>query len=230
MENNYLNITIKLFKILKNFDIPRVKKNFIITDRSLTYKHPLGKLLVINEKQILFNKYNINRDIEDTRTDKKTNASNLKYFSNFIKDNVKYIKKLDHLGFSYVCQNLVDEVNKYKAIFINSPFKIYEESSTVNNSLWLFTGHKDYPQSPLVELVLQQGKSSWDNIWNPNIQIHLDTLFNEEDLNKAVNKYFKIKSYHAWELRLSRGLVLKALSLAKVDGVNFNLGLGTNIR
>lgn len=227
---NYLASTIKLFKILKNFDIPQVKNNFIITDKLLTYNHPLGKLLIINEKQILFNEYNINQDLEDTRTNKKTNAANLKYFSNFIKDNINSIRKLDHLGFSYSCQNLVDEVNKYKAIFINSPFKIYEEPSTVNNSRWLFIGHKDYPQSPLIELVLQKGKSSWDNIWNPNIQIHLDTLFDEEDLNKAVNKYFKIKSYYTWELKFSRGLVLKAFSLAKVEGVNFNLGLGTNLR
>ena len=60
----YLKATQNIFKILSKYNVANVNNNFVISENSIVYSHPLGTILKFTEDWILLNNYNLNQKIK----------------------------------------------------------------------------------------------------------------------------------------------------------------------
>jgi len=159
---------------------------------------------------------------------KEVSLSELDNFKKSIKNS---FVRLNHVGISYACSDIEQELSFYKGIIKDSNFSLYEEQSNDPSSKWLFVGSTDDWQSTLFEIVLTKtNPDEYENIWRPHFQIDLDTNFTPAELDKILSKYFGA-NFVSWKLDIPNyGVVLDMGLLGSFNGTKLYLGVGTNLR
>ncbi|MBS3148843.1 hypothetical protein J4219_08240 [Candidatus Woesearchaeota archaeon] len=138
------------------------------------------------------------------------------------------IIRLNHIGLSYSCASIRQEIMQYKKALETSNFKLYEEPSGSKNK-WLFIGDTKNWNAPLFEIVLTQRKNAEITKWTPHFQIDIDSTLSVEELNTALEKTFG--AGFDWKLTIKNyGTVLGMKILGSTNGTKLCLGIGTNLR
>jgi hypothetical protein len=216
--------------ILKILDFLRKSKSIHKISKYKNGIFHLDKLLSISSNKIVINKLlNVESKLL-LKTSSNKNTVNLDKIRLFINSLQPHIVRLNHLGISYGCKNIVNEINQYKDSIKNSSYNLFEEDSGNPTSRWFFVGDTPNWENPLFEIVLAEtNKQLFDN-WNPHFQIDIDTDLTYENISKITNKFFG-NNFEKWKLDIpDYGVVLTMGNLGEVSGTKIYLVIGTNIR
>jgi len=207
-----------------------------ISGQFLTLDGQSAKLLIdgepfveINEESILlFGKEDVSRKIFSDSTEK--NFSHVDFAELEKLCSQVDIVRLNHLGISYVCEDVESEIDHFKNLLVGTKFKIYEEESGFSNQRWFFICNLDSQESPIFELVLTKKIDASLREWVPHFQIDIDTSQSIEELRGLTAKFIK-PEFFDWELDFPDwGVVLGMGKLGNINGTKICLGLGTNLR
>ena len=190
----------------------------------------LGNLVHINYKTIALAGFNIQEKIKPNKIPEKENIKNIEKFDGFIDSIKPSIKRLNHLGISYGCTNISEELKTYIKLAKENHIQLTEEKSDSPKSRWFFIKNSNNWKSPLFEIVLTESPSTIENDWIPHFQIDIDTSLTPQEVSDICKKHFG-KDFVGWELTVpNKGVVLAMGKLGDVSGVNIYLGIGTNLR
>jgi len=188
------------------------------------------QLAEINEKSILMVGNDVTTSIfpaNSTNVSDTIDVDNIKNFFDALDDS---LVRLNHLGISYSCVSIKDELVKIKKILLGTSFKLYEETSDSPHQKWFFIGNLERWENPLFEIVLTQSKTTLCSEWIPHFQIDLDTKLSIEELESLTRNHFR-KGFIDWKLDLPNyGVVLGMGKLSDINGTKIYLGLGTDKR
>lgn len=153
----------------------------------------------------------------------------IRNFQKFVEKAGSRIQRINHIGISYSCENISEEISFYRQALKGSPWKIYQENSG-SDTQWLFIGDTSDWQKPLFEIVLTQSPAKLINEWTPHFQIDIDTTLNYAELKEITDTTFG-KNFNRWELDVKdQGVVLVMGILGSVGETKICLGIGTNLR
>jgi len=208
------------------------------TDRFLSRKNSSSFVLQVNDKPLVeVNEESIsivNGNVT-TRIFPACNSSvsdsigieRIKNFFNELKDS---LVRLNHLGISYSCVNIENELVEIKKLLHGTNFKLYEEPADSASQRWFFIGNLESWENPLFEIVLTESKTSLCTKWIPHFQIDLDTRLNIEELEFLTRNHLK-EGFIDWKLDIPNyGVVLVMGELSNINGTKIYLGLGTDKR
>jgi len=186
-------------------------------------------LITIDENYIsLFSNTNLQEKITLNSALQKSQYIDFKKFEEFCSQ--LDLVKVNHLGISYSCPNIDEEIKFYKTILKDTKFKLYEETSGNPYNRWFFIGNTKHWEDPMFELVLSESKSTKLDDWTPHFQIDFDTYNSYNDLKKYSNKYLG-EEFFSWTLTEKEyGTILAMGKLAEINGTKIYLGLRTNLR
>lgn len=137
--------------------------------------------------------------------------------------------RLNHIGFCYKVASQQTEQKLLITEVKKKNWHIYQEPS-VTDGLWLFIGDTTHWQNPLLEFIpVEKTKNRWEAYWLPHIQIDLDTLLSEKQAKNLLYSVFgqKIQPY---TIAIDGIVYLVNLWLGVINGINFELDLGTDAR
>jgi hypothetical protein len=139
------------------------------------------------------------------------------------------IVRLNHLGFCYRVQSVIQERKNFVSITIKSQFYPYEMTSC-DNSLWLFAGNITQWCDHMLEFLPIENDFGNKEVdyWLPHLHIDIDTGFYYEKIIKVSNSILKgLRSVNAMR---ENGFVTKIrIWLGVISGINIHLDLGTSI-
>lgn len=162
--------------------------------------------------------------------DGSTGDFNPERFESFMQTVQDKLIRLNHLGVSYLCSDLETETQILKTGLSRSGIKLYQEPSPDHSQRWLFAGDRTNWQSPLFELVLNQGDPEQTDFWAPHFQIDLDTALPIEELKQITDQALG-QDFLKWQLDIpDYGTVLAMGVLGSIGKTKIALGLGTNLR
>lgn len=219
---------IKFISILTN-GVDSTDRFLSINQKSATLHIDGGPLIEINEKSILLlGKVDISKKIFPASQKKAlthTNFEQLKEFCSKID-----VVRLNHLGVSYSCADINEELDYLKKLSFETGLKLFEEKSGMDKQRWFFLGNSNSWEYPLFEIVLTESKKSLINEWIPHFQIDIDTNHSFNELNNLTTKYLRA-DFFGWKLDIPNyGVVLAMGSLGNINGTKIYLGLGTKLR
>jgi len=140
------------------------------------------------------------------------------------------IVRLNHLGISYSCASIADELNTFRKLLLGTNFKLYEEPANLPGQRWFFVGNLNNWEDPLFELVLTESEKGLHTEWIPHFQIDLDTTLTIQELETMTTEYLH-EDFIDWQLYIpDYGVVLAMGRLANVCNRAIYLGLGTDLR
>jgi hypothetical protein len=105
----------------------------------------------------------------------------------FISDLGKNIVRINHLGVSYYCSDIDQEIESYKKLLENTSFNLHEEPSGNPNQKWLFVGDVNNWEDPMFEIVLTRKPNKEADKFIPHFQIDLDTTLSFKDIDRIAN-------------------------------------------
>lgn len=218
---NLNNQILKFLSILSKVD--SLKKVI----KKINKKMTISEFIVIDENSIrvfdieLGNKININDSL-------KTDFRDIEKFDKFIHKVFPNIIRLNHVGISYYCLSIKEEMMFYKKRLGTNP--LYEETSGNTYSRWFFLGEISKWENPLFEIVLNKGNTEYINEWIPHFQIDLDTNLQFNEIKKITNEIYG-ENFIKWSLDVPNfGVVLCMGRIFEVGNTKMYLGIGTNLR
>jgi hypothetical protein len=139
------------------------------------------------------------------------------------------IVRLNHLGFCYRVQSVIQERKNFVSITTKSQFYPYEMTSC-DNSLWLFAGNIAQWCDHMLEFL--PIKNDFGNkevdYWLPHLHIDIDTGLHYEKIIKVSNSI--LKGLRSVNTMRENGFVTKIrIWLGVISGINIHLDLGTSI-
>lgn len=137
---------------------------------------------------------------------------------------------MNHVGISYFCKDLNDEIAYYKNLIKDSNLNLYEENSGMAEKKWIFIGDNANWEDTLFELILVESANETQNVWLPDFQIDIDTNLNAEEIKEIANKTIW-NNFIDWELNIpDYGVVLCSGILGDIKGTKISIGIGTKLR
>lgn len=220
-----------ILSVLKSLNSDEFDRFFFQKNHGPILLQIKGKSLVeISEKSISIAGNDITRKILpelDSDTSNSININNIKTFFDALK--CSFIR-LNHLGISYSCVNIENELLEIRKLLHGTNFKLYEEPSDSDDQRWFFIGNLENWENPLFEIVLIESKDSNFTKSIPHFQIDIDTNLTIEELESLTRKYLK-DDFIGWKFDIPNyGIVLGMGELADIGGVKVFLGLGTDKR
>ncbi|MFH1522958.1 MAG: hypothetical protein ABIE43_04055 [Patescibacteria group bacterium] len=219
---------IEILNHLHSLGIEEINKRLEVNDNLLTINSGDQILATIKLDSInLFDSVNLQNKLKvlNKFNEETIDILNLKKFFNKISDS---IIRLNHIGISYYCDNIDQELEKLKNKLKDTIFNIYEEKSGLDNQRWFFVGDNEKWQEPLFEIVLTKIENNENKEWIPHFQIDIDTnldFYELEEICKKFNMQFD------WVLDIAGfGKVLGMKILGNIKGVKLCLGLGPKNR
>lgn len=135
---------------------------------------------------------------------------------------------LNHLGISYYCKDLDDEVSIIKELL--GSHALYEEDCRSRTTKWLFIGNTSKPDEPLFELVLNERTGPVLSSWVPHFQIDIDTTLNIDELKEVIKNHLG-DNWIKWSIDVEGwGTPLVMGRLCSLEGTKVYLAIGTNVR
>ena len=220
---------ITLLEILK--EIYKPAGRFLVTKQEgISLQVGKEPLFTLSPSAFLFlGKVNLN-DKLGVKNQKGADFLKEKEYAAFLKEIVSSIRRLNHLGVGYFCQDSAGEIAILKGCLKDTPFHLFEEKSGLANSRWLFVGNRAVFENPLLEIVLEKRKASWQDKWFPHFQIDLDLALTFEEIRQIADKYFG-QEFFRWELKVAnKGTVLGMGWLGEIEGLKIRLDLGSSLR
>lgn len=148
-------------------------------------------------------------------------------FLNGISEN---LVRLNHVGISYFCDDLQEEIQNLGELSKSADIPLYEERSSEPDEKWLFIGNTNNWEDPMVEFVLNNTANSTIISWKPAFQIDVDTTLTLEQVKALTDQYLG-KGFVQWQLDIpDYGTVLAMGLLGSVGNAKIALGIGTNLR
>lgn len=202
---------------------------FITTHQEIVLKNSGRELARISDSEILISGENWEDKIMTTVTDGNPVKSN-NNFKNFINEVSHFLTRLNHLGISYYCDNIEEEMRNIQVNTKKSGLKTYLEVSDDPDQKWIFIGDTNNWQDPLFEIVLSKVRDGRVDFWRPHFQIDIDTSLAIKDIKRISDRYFGL-GFIKWQLETANiGTVLGMGILGNVGGTKLALGVGTNLR
>lgn len=225
---NQNQIIIKFISTLTN-GVDKADRFLSLNQKSAILQIDSNPLVKINEESILLlGNENINRRIFPASLKMASSNVDFSDLNNFC-SNIDVVR-LNHLGVSYSCRDIGEELGYYKKLSLESGFKLYEEKSGMTNQRWFFLGNLKSWEYPLFEIVLTESRSPLINEWIPHFQIDIDTNQSYEELENMTTKYLKA-DFFSWKLDIPNyGIVLAMGKLGNINGTKIYLGMGTKLR
>lgn len=225
-----LNRTI--LNVLKSVDTQLHARNdkspLRITSNAITLQNGATALATISPSDILV----AGDDFQDKIVSSELADSNSllgEKFTNFLDVVSSRIVRLNHLGLSYFCKDINQEVTRLKALAEQSGIPLYKEPSTDTAQSWLFLGDVNNWEEPLFEFVLNEGTAAALNR-KPHFQIDIDTSLSLDEIRTLTDQHLREGFLH-WQLDIPNfGTVLTMGTLGEVNGTEIALGIGTNKR
>jgi len=182
------------------------------------------------DKILLNDSYDLGKNILSkvpARSNDVPNMPNIAIFLNAISSKVL---RLNHIGVSYWCENIENELLEYQNAIKGSDLKVYEEFSGNPKNRWFFLRSDPKWTVPLIEIVLNQSKNYYEDEWMPHFQIDIDTSLDYKELIFLTNKFLK-HDFFSWNMNIPNyGVVLGMGLLGTINNTKIYLGLGTNLR
>lgn len=216
---------IEILKYLYCFGNKEVKDSLKITDTEASVISNNEILARVKNNSIeLLNGYDIQKNISTNAH--QENTISLEKVKRFLENISKSIVRLNHVGISYSCTNLQNELKKYIRI-LDPKFKLFEEESNSNYNKWYFIGNRS--NSSIFEIVLAERKNFLNDSWTPHFQIDIDTNLDPENIEREFKSIFG-RGFD-WSLNIPGvGIVLGMKILGVVNGTKVILGVGTTKR
>jgi hypothetical protein len=187
-------------------------------------------LVEISEESIILLGADITKRIFPASNSDVNSSIDIDRINNFFTELKDSLIRLNHLGISYSCVSIKNELIEIKKILHGTKFKLYEEPADNDEQRWFFIGNLESWEYPLFELVLTESKSPLCTEWIPHFQIDVDTKLATEELEFLTRKYLK-DNFIDWQLDIpGYGIVLEMGKLANINGIKIYLGLGTDKR
>jgi hypothetical protein len=184
----------------------------------------------INKKSIILFGEDFTKKIipvKNTQSSYLISIDRIKTFFSKIKDS---LVRLNHLGISYSCSSIVNEIAGIKKLLQGTNFKLYEEPADLLSQRWFFIGNFKNWKYPLFELVMTESNVTLCTKKLPHFQIDIDTKLTTNEIEFLTKKYLK-DGFINWKLNIPNfGIVLEMGELGNISGVKICLGLGTNLR
>ncbi len=202
------------------------------------FKQPPGFFRIFSAEKLLFELDGKSIKLCGEDIDQKVSAQKDKHsfslleeeWRNFLKELGSSYIRLNHVGISYACNNIEQEISYYKKLVFRHGSGLYEELSSIRHERWVFIGDTSDWQAPLFEIVLTEGRVNAENNWRPHFQIDIDTSLAEAQLDILLRKYFGPR-FTKWKLAFpGYGTVLSIGLLGIVEGTKIYLGTGTSLR
>ncbi len=209
--------------------LPLQSQYVILTPDSYILKTGNAYLTGINHKDILLaQKLSLLSKIQTTNTKTDILASNK------VRDFLKVIEpkfvRLNHVGISYFCNDLQEELKVYKNALLGTGLRIYQEQSESVNEKWLFIGDTNDWEAPLCEIVLNFSQTDYYKEWVPAFQVDIDTTFTMQELEDIAIRHCG-DNFWKWKLDVpDYGVILAMAILGEINGTKITLGVGTNLR
>jgi len=162
---------------LNNY-ILQILKHFGAAENSFHLKLNEKDFVEINKDFINVNGQNIETKILYPNQ-KTLDTIDLKKVSNFLSGIKENIIGINHLGLSYSCINIEDELTYYKKLITGTSLKIFEEKSDSQNNRWFFLGNPE-DNNPIFEIVLTESPTPIIDNWIPHFQIDFNTSLTYE--------------------------------------------------
>lgn len=138
--------------------------------------------------------------------------------------------RLNHVGISYFCDDVEEEIQSLDNLSKSAQIPLYEEHSSEPDEKWIFMGNTNNWQDPMVEFVLNNNANSAVISWKPAFQIDIDTTLTLEQIKALTDKHLG-KGFAQWQLDIpDYGTVLTMGLLGNVGNAKIALGIGTNLR
>lgn len=182
------------------------------------------------EKILINNTFNIGEKIMSNEATLHNDFPVIPKVASFLNAISSQVLGLNHIGVSYWCENIESELLEYKNAIQGSDLEIFEEPSGNPNNRWFFLRSNSDWKMPMIEIVLNQSKKYYEDIWIPHFQIDIDTSLDYKELEVLTNKYLK-PNFFSWNIKIPNyGVVLGMGSLGVINNTKIYLGLGTNLR
>ncbi len=139
-------------------------------------------------------------------------------------------KRLNHIGFCYQVNSVEKEIKRLTEIMKISKFNLFQEPSS-DSSSWLFIGDISQIDSPLIEILLNEGDTGdrWEKYWLPHIQVDIDTKLSPTQTEKIVQKYTNSPEI-PYSIKINNICHIQRVRLGIINGVNINLDISTKNR
>ncbi len=187
-------------------------------------------LVEVNEESISVVGGDFTARIFPARNSSVSDSISIGRIKNFFDKLNDSLIRLNHLGISYSCVNIENELVEIKKLLHGTNFKLYEEPADSASQRWFFIGNLESWENPLFEIVLTESKTPLCTEWIPHFQIDLDTRLNIEELEFLTKNHLK-EDFIGWKLDIPNyGVVLTMGELSNINGTKICLGLGTDKR
>lgn len=221
-----LNYAYSFIRLLSESGVESVCED---RDESYIPREDESPLVTLSSSSIAINGVSLNDRLTPSKVSRLDTGVSLEDVASFLEviTSVGEVS-LNHLGISYYCTDLDLEVKRIQSIV--GPDDVYEETSGVTSTKWLFIGNVNKPKQPLFEIVLNERDKPTLSSWVPHIQIDIDTELNIEELRNAIENNLG-KDWIKWDITIDGlGTLLVMGRLCSIDGVKVYLGVGTNKR
>lgn len=161
---------------------------------------------------------------------RKLNVIDIDKVNSFISKIARDIREINHLGISYSCRIINEELIYYKRLLLGTGLGIFEEKSTNIHNRWFFIGSTKERQSPLFEIILTESPTPICDGWLPHFHIDFNTELDYESLVRAT-KMLGVPNFAEWKLDIPDcGVVLLMGFLGNIEGTKIMFGMGTDLR
>ncbi|OGH12241.1 MAG: hypothetical protein A2857_00550 [Candidatus Levybacteria bacterium RIFCSPHIGHO2_01_FULL_36_15] len=231
LENGFAvnRLLIEYLKNLHEMQAVTKKPPMKIDDSTVTLYSGKTKVFEINLFDVIVAEKSFENRINLVDFDSDRKKYNVDKFSCFLSNISNNFVRLNHLGISFNCEDLDNEVEHIKSSVLRNSLKLFEEESNDFTQRWLFIGNVSNWKNSLFEIVLNK-RNKDINFWIPHFQIDVDTTLTIEQIRKITNKVFG-PGFIKWELDVpDYGVVLAMGILENINGTKIALGIGTNLR
>lgn len=220
-----------ILEFLQNLKMDNFEDHLFFDDKSIVLKVRNRNLLKITSSSlILAGKINLTDKVAIQNKKIKNNTSKIKAFYTFYHEISGSIKRINHFGIGYHCDDSHKEIEKYKKALKKSSFNLYEEDSLDENVRWLFVGDATKKKSPLFEITLSSYPSDPENNWLPHFQLDFDTNLTFKQLKKVATRHLG-RDFFLWQLDIPNyGVALVMGLLGNIQATKIWVGFGTNLR
>ena len=182
------------------------------------------------DKILINNTYDLGKKIIGKAPNHSNDVPNMPNIATFLNAISSNVLRLNHIGVSYWCENIEDELLEYQNMIKGSGLTLYEEFSGNPNNRWFFLRSNEEWKMPMIEIVLNQSNKYYEDVWIPHFQIDIDTSLDYKELVVLTNKYLK-QDFFSWNMNIPNyGVVLGMGLLGTINNTKIYLGLGTNLR
>lgn len=220
-----------ILSVLKNLQNNEVDK-FLSQKNSSSFAIQIKdeQLTEINEESISMAGADVTARIFPACNSNVSDSISVESIKNFFTELKDSLVRLNHLGISYSCTSIENELVEIKKLLRGTSFKLYEEPADSADQRWFFVGNLESWENPLFEIVLTESKTPLCTEWIPHFQIDLDTRLDIEELEFLTRNHFN-KDFVDWKLDIPNyGVVLAMGQLSNNNGTKIYLGLGTDKR